>query len=202
MSDLKRDLGREAQEKLKPTPEDLIPIILEGDMKKTALDFAAYLRTSKNKLAWYARNAWQVKHKNEILCGMSVGGQGWWGGYDSKRFWFIRYNLVHMSEYEEIIQSEGLQSIIWDNVVYCNGCPTSSGEKRASPKECTGGKSRTVLGREINGLCHWRSIWNTLVWDPGEATINGIKRLLELEKKARDEVDTGKRDNENVRTKE
>ena len=72
MSDLRSDLSRKEQERINPKPEDLIPLCLEGDMKNTALDFVAYLRTTnKNKLVWFGRNGWKINYK-----GVGIGKAG------------------------------------------------------------------------------------------------------------------------------
>ena len=46
------------QKKPKPEIENVIPEYLDGDMKKTALDFVAWLRANKMNPVWASANIW------------------------------------------------------------------------------------------------------------------------------------------------
>ena len=53
-----------------------------------------------------------------------------------------------------------------------------------------------ILGKEvvIIKICNSPpGVTRITLWDPDEATVNGIKRLLELEKQARDDEHTAKK---------
>jgi len=78
-----------------------------------------------------------------------------------------------LGEYEDAIINDGLQNIVWNGIKYCSSCTG-----------CAPGRDVTLLGKECKGLCHAPVV---TVCDPDEATVNGIKRLLELEKQARNE---------------
>ena len=176
MSELNREMSRVDQQRLKPAPEDLIPYCLDGDkgMIELALDFVAHLRaTNKARLCWFARNAWRIKLKGENLCALSTGFAGWWSDNDHK--WWICCNASNVNMYESILADEGLQDFILDNITQCRLC---------NPKgKCGNQKSVTVLGKEFL-ICGDVSIG---VWDPGEKAVKRMKRVIELEKAARDE---------------
>ena len=81
--------------------------------------------------------------------------------------------------------NELLQKIILDGMIFCNGCPPNDGGKRARNRPCIGGINATILGKECKGIC--ANVRLTRVSDPDETEIKTIKRLLELEKQARNE---------------
>jgi len=88
--------------------------------------------------------------------------------------------------YEEAILNEGLHNIVWDNLGYCQYCYLCTGSSQklkaaGLPPACIG--DCTVLGREFKGLCNGKPFVG--VFSPGETTIDGIKRIMELEKMAR-----------------
>jgi len=178
MIELRSDLSRKEQERLKPKPEDLIPLCLEDDyMKNKALDFVTYLRTTnKTKLVWCTRNGWKISYKGEILCRMGVSPKGWAKPIDPPS-WSVRFVLVHINEYEKIIMKERLQEFIWDNVAHCGFCRS----------ECGGRRNVIILGKEIKDIGCGGNPWGIAIGAPDEAAISNIKKLLELEKQARDE---------------
>ena len=154
----------------KPTIEDILPdIIPDGDVIKTVLDFAAYLRANKTSLRWYGGNEWIAVNKGKRICRIALG-EIWWSGRSSK-YWHVVLKLTRMNEYDESAMNEGMKKIICDNIKYCNGC-----------HRCAPGKDITVSGSEFKGVCHDMFL---IINDPDEADIGHIKRLLELEKDAR-----------------
>ncbi|MCL2546921.1 MAG: hypothetical protein FWE06_06970 [Oscillospiraceae bacterium] len=169
--------------KAKPIIEESISKYLDGDMKITALDFVVYLRTIKLQPVWTAWNTWKVSYKGEVICTVHLLPE-------QKNPWAVALYLDCLNDtnkYEDLIMGEGLQKIIFDNVVYCIYSSNGSGTGCSSNKPCVGGESRIILGKEIEGVCHFSRTF-TLVENPSETVINGIKRLIELEKTARSEV--------------
>jgi len=166
----------------KPLIEDVIPEYLDGDMKKSALDFVAYLR--KNRMSpSFARiaNAWNNNYKGSGLYYIGLCRQD---PYGKPRQWVINPYLKHISQYEDIIIQEGLQHIIWNNVHPCTN-PLTGG---CNYHGCAPGTNKTILGKEFKSVCIAHMyLGRPLMWayDPDEATIDCIKRLLELERKAR-----------------
>jgi len=172
-------LKRPEQGKIKPQIEDIINANLDGDMKKTALDFAAYIRDNYMPLKWSGLNTWENDFCHIV---MFIETAAKWGNSYPPN-WLIILS-IDIDKYESLIAEEGLQQIIWDNVFYCVH-KNNEGKKDlgCSPiKGCAGGVTKTFLGKEFRGVCKGRT-WS--VFNPGEATLNGIKKLLELDKKAR-----------------
>ncbi|MCL2433424.1 MAG: hypothetical protein FWD16_02770 [Clostridia bacterium] len=146
-------------------------------MQKTALGFVEYLRANKINPVLTNHNAWKAVCKGKALLYIRICDADHYRRRcpDNPPSWVITLYFDNLKKYEDMVISEGLQSIIWDNVgYYCKSC-----------RGCAPGGDITVLGKEINGVC----IKVPLTWafDPDQATINGIKRLLELEQKARQE---------------
>jgi len=170
------------QKATKPQIEDIIPVYLDGDFRKTAFEFAAYLRENKflPRLSTDNTNTWKAMYKGKTIC--TVHFCGVWKK-DAK--WVIVPHLSQLQRYENLIIDEEMQNTIWDGIIICNGCPPSKGGRRSKNRPCIGGWNGIILGKDIKGIC--ANIPLTRVWDPDEATLNGIKRLLELEKQARDE---------------
>jgi len=188
MPEQKNRSPRQQQQAIKPLIEDIIPECLNGQMRKIAMDFVAYLRANKMKPMWQGLNTWGAKDKGIVLYSIMLHvGKGYYGRVGDLPSWGITLNPIHMNTYEGRIVHEGLQNFILDNVFYCvhSGRSDSSGEGCNPNKRCAGGRDRTILGKELKALCGCRSL--TWVWDPDNAAIHGIKRLLELEQKARNE---------------
>ena len=92
--------------------------------------------------------------------------------------WAVTPYLDNVGEYEEAIIAEGLQNVLWDNLYHCVKCfPDRDCARR-------GGMTRTIFGRECEGLCVGRRPF--CFYDPDEAAVDCIKRLLELEERARE----------------
>jgi len=171
------------QKAAKPNIEDVLPCYVEGEVLKNSLDFVAYLRENKTKPVWTLHNAWKGTYKGKVLYYIRLPlyrAHFWSGkhapGAEWTRSWVITPYLHNINTYEDQVMAENLQHLVWDNLHYCRPC-----DHRLCPAD------RTILGKELKGLCNGDLYGGTAVWfvNPGETTICGIKRLLELEKKAR-----------------
>ena len=155
--------------------EEVIPEYLNGDMQKLALDLVAYLRANKMNPTQTAHNSWKVNYKGSCLCYVRIcDAEHYYRKFpDNPPSWVITLYLNYINEYENVIINEKLQDIILNNVGYlCTSC-----------RHCAPGRDVTVLGKEIKGVC--AGVPLTWVFDPDETTLNGIKKLLELEQVAR-----------------
>jgi len=121
-------------------------------------------------------------YKGEVICAIRLPKIG------HKIPWAIALHLNHADKYKDLVISEGLQHVFFDNIVYCvYGSNSQPGTGCGQSNLCAGEETRTILGIEIKGVCH-RSQKFIPFFIPDETAKNGIKRLLELEQKARDEV--------------
>ena len=149
----------------------------DNNVRKTVLDFTDYMQKNKMNLR-DARIGYASKAmcKGKCICYMRLKG-----GSDCEKYnWVITPYLDHISEYEEFIINEGLQDFIWDNVFHCKRC---FAERWPEGRPCVPGRNIILLSKEIKEVCGGRQpIW---FYDPDETTIDCIKRLLELEQKAR-----------------
>ena len=155
------------QKAIKPLIEDIIPKYLLGDMRHNALDLATWLRASKLTPAWTLTNWWNVNCKGKPICKIHLGEDVW----TNSKSWFVHLRLSYMHEYEDSIANANLQSIIWDNIKYCTSCGG-----------CAPGRDVTLYGKECKGLCFAPHL---TICEPDAAEIEAIKKLIELEKKAR-----------------
>jgi len=155
------------QKTTKPKIEDVIPYYINGDMKKTALDFVKYLRVNKMSPSWNGANQWGTVSQGKNICYISLGNKSW----RKSDYWIINLHLTHIKNYEISIMNEGLEKIVWDNIRYCGHC---SG--------CAPGKNIPISGKEFKGICRDFILF---ICDPDETMVNDIKKLLEFEKKAR-----------------
>jgi len=180
----------------KPTAEEVIPEVLDGEMMDDALRFAAYMRENKMPFKQHTTNrqAQSAKYKGKYICKVGVFPANSKKTYYIRRptepqSWFVNLWLYRINDYDEIIAREGLQNIVWDNVQYCVWGENSgmTGDYRmCNPNAgCAGGINITRCGKTLKGVCHGRTY---MFWDPGEAEITAVKRLMELEKQARDAV--------------
>jgi len=170
------------QKKTKPIIEDNIPEYIDESIKKSIQDFAAYLRENKMQPVWNHGQEWWSSYKGEVICVIQLPLPV--NGYENT--WLVNLHLCHINQYEELVTNEGLQNIILDNEIYCVHGSDKLGVGCSPNSPCIGGETRTILNKEIKGICR-RSSKSTRIWTPDQVTLDGIKRLLEIEKKARDE---------------
>lgn len=191
MSEQKTASLYQQQKAIKPLAEDVIPEYLDGEMKESALLLVAWLCANKMKPRWVLTNQWIVSYKSRNICRITLHQ-----GFTPQKFkWIITAYLEHLEEYEETVISENLQNYLWDNVYYCVQKPKESLPAEESRNYaltypcniwgCAPGKNVMICGKELTNIC--RNSNRQYFWchDPDEATINAIKRLLELEQKAR-----------------
>lgn len=163
-------LNRSEQAKIKPQIEDIINIYLNGEMKKNALDFVAYVQFNYKPLKWRACNSWETKGG----CNVDIESSRW--------------NItpkIDIKKCEKQIVEERLQQIIWNSFRDCvlknHDGKTSVGCRPT--KGCAYGMDTTVFGKEFKGICiHQLSLWR--VHNPDAATLDVIKRLLEIDKES------------------
>ena len=190
----------QSKSKTKTMIEDVIPYYLTGENQKFALDFVAYLRTNKVKPTWAVQNGWTGKYKGKVLYWIRLpqvkspldehkpshahfdrikpsDAIHWTKSY------VITAYLSNIENYEEIIQVEGLQNFVMDNVHLCK-----PGRKdNCDTKGCMPGENKTLFGKEMKGLCRGDLYGTMTAWfvNPNDDEVRHIKRLLELEMQAR-----------------
>ena len=169
--------------------EDRIPLILEGDTKTAALEFAAHLRAKNINLKWTGiQNGFSETgqtHYGQGLCHIELRNDYW---EDKSKSWRVCVPMPNIEAYRDTLIQESLQHFIWDHIYICNKTAVNAcngGEK--SIYACHRGIDITVLGKEIVYACRLRNGRHISVYayDPDEPKVGHIKRLLELEQAAR-----------------
>ena len=182
------------QKASKPLIEDVMAEYLKSEMKKNALGFVAHMRANKMKPVWTLTNQWKTLYKGKNLCRITL--TTWWNPPKEDTRWVVTAYLMHLIDYEETVIREKLQKYLWDNVYYCVNKPAKSLPPEKSRNyaltlpcntwNCAPGKDITVCGKELTNIC--RNGNRQYFWfrNPDKGSIDAIKRLLELEKIARD----------------
>jgi len=172
----------------RPKIEDVINHCLDSDLKKSALDFSAFMRENKInfKIFTSCPNSQRASYKGYEICSIMViedGGLG--NNYDGSQYWSISPKLYNISKYDELAINEGLANIPWEVTRYCcfKDNPNRT-DVNMSCIRCKKGLDRTIFGIEYRCLCH--HYWPTFA-NPDETTVKTIKRLLELEQMARED---------------
>ena len=172
MSELNDLTLLQVQKRLKPKIEDVIPLILDGDSKKNAFNFVEWLRENKMSPGWGGiHNSWYANCKGKSICRIGLRNDGSWG--------FMLY-LGNIKKYEQSILEEGLQSVVWQMLIRCRG---------GCEAKCPPGSDLTIFGKEFKNLCNDKYVTLSRFWisisNPDKVAVLKIKRLLELEQKAR-----------------
>ena len=171
------------QQKTKPKIEEILSECPDGRQKQICKKFIEYMHNNKTKFAYAGlSNKWRAKYKSKSLCDIRID-------YPSELFsWSVTPFFNHFHRYEDVIIKDGAQDIFWDNIPHCHYASSSIKAAGCNPnKPCAGGKYIIILNKEFNGICGGYNCTNTWFKNPDEFTIDTIKKLLELEKTARNE---------------
>jgi len=176
MSSINNSLFKE-QKATKPKIETILPEWIDGEMKKNALDFTAWLRASKMSPAWASANSWKASYKGKAICYVKLLYSGREDDKNKKYSWVIAVYYSDRDKYNALIEREGLLAHLRDNIWYCN-CTL-----QGLPQNCGSRKDITILGKEIKGVCgHYYPMY---FCDPDTKVIQGIKKLIEFEREVR-----------------
>jgi len=166
------------EKKIKPKIDDVISDLLDGEMKKNALNFISYLRENKMSISRASGNAeakridgaWKAAYKSKGMCRIWL----------SKNHWIVCPYIDYTKDFETYIKNENLQDIIWDNLFKCRICSPKLCSSQASKSEETfRGFNKTYFGKEFDNICKF---WDAYFQNPDDKTINCIKRILDFKK--------------------
>ena len=148
------------QMKIKPQVEELIPMLLDGELKDTALEFITYLRDKKRIPRYSSFNSWKVSYKGECVCYIKLSNKM------EKNIWGIAFRFEKFnSEF-----SGGFKKAVQDNMKPCETCL----------KACTKGIKLTVFEKEITNICRG---WPIKFVNPDANTLEYVKELIEYREK-------------------
>ena len=153
--------------------ENSIMEILNGEARKNALNFAAYLRANgmlfeRGKGYWADKHYYMIKYNGEYVCFILINGgedntepEGWvvWSD-DSGADWFACAT-----------PDEHLKETAWKNIDVCANC---GGCKHP------GGRRRTIFGKAFDNVCLTAMSFN----NPNARTLEYVKKIIELRKSA------------------
>ena len=188
MENEKKSIAYKVQKGNRPKIEDVIACCLDGELRAVAMDFAVWMRENKMPFKLYTSStrSQRAAYKNTPICNIIVciDGDNFLSG--ELKYWSLALNLVHMEKYEPIIRDEGLRIEFNSKISFCGHSRHGNGKTACDPdKICVGGRDMTVFGDGYDGICKW--LW-PFTENPDEAAVKIIKRLLELERQARDEL--------------
>lgn len=107
------------QKKIKPKIEEIYSEHLEGDIKKAALDFVAYMREKKMTPGWTSANSRKCNYKGKGVCYLRTSGTAW-DHTSSSGSWSVTLygDYIYgdsVDQYHDFITKENYQDIIWNN---------------------------------------------------------------------------------------
>jgi len=147
------------QKKLRPKLEDVLSEYLSGDIRKTALNFAAWLKTIKMTPQWGSGNSWKLSYKSKAIGYIKLNDGSWYVCPAGNHHW----------GYDDFIGNEVFKELILRSVKPCTNCGP-----------CAPGKSLAVCGEELDCTCGWFTI---RFCDPGPDDLEKIKQLIDIRKK-------------------
>jgi len=134
--------------------EDEILMLLDSELKETALGFAAYLDTNQmTPRLWFGGPGyWRIPWENKYLCGIVVNK-------DRLRFWFFK------GDYSGEFDAACINTV-HDHVRPCINCTT----------DCKFGIDTTVFGKDFENTCFQFPVQFE---NPDSGTLEAIKALIE-----------------------
>jgi hypothetical protein len=181
MAEEKKVIPQKVQKGNRPKIEEVITYCFDGELQKNAIDFTMWMRENKMPFKLYTSNtrSYRVDYKGWTLCYIFLHHiddvpPG------TPSFIKISPTLQLFDTYKDIVISENLTAIKWDDDVTaytCNPCGGGCGYK---------GVDRTIFNKDFKYICKWRGL---KVHNPDKTTFEMLKRLLELDQKSRDTFD-------------
>lgn len=121
--------------------DDYIKEKLNGEARRTALDFVHYLK--ENNLTFFKDNCdcWKdkiyfwVKYNSECVCFIAIKDHD-----EPENFWTVWSDESEL--YENYPVDEVIKNKAWEYVDHCGNCGS-----------CSGGKPKTVFGKIFDKVC-------------------------------------------------
>ena len=166
------------QDKIKPTPEDIINKVLTGENRANALDIIYWLRENKMTPSWQGTNKWRCNIKGKTACYIIVNGAQNYPDLKDNA-WCISL-VVHdnlLGKANDDLFDSWLKELTLKNVKTCMNCCNG----------CAPGIKRVIYGKEFQNFCGPRiglcgGIGLAPITNPDTETLNRVKELLLLSK--------------------
>jgi len=156
------------QARTKPKVEDIIPLYLDGESRKSLVGFMEFCLSENIRCKWSATNRWKIVYKGESLGMLYIGSSPCMGAgkhYD-KNIWYTHINSFPYLG-EQVIDSEKLAEVIYRNVLPC---------QRGS-KSCSKSDTVIIYGKAFEDVCPNSG---SRFANPDAETMDYIKRSLEF----------------------
>jgi len=173
-----RQITRKEQEKIKPAIEEMVDIYLGGDAKQAVTSLVTWLRGNGIPPKWSSLNGWTAGYNRISICSIYLPYPN---GRDVTELCLYLNNI---DGYAASVDEAGLAGIVRNGVFYCVLAPGQSGVGCHPTKKCGRGVDMTVLGTTFHDTCRHRP--QTWVYDPDAQTVDGVIKLLAMERGARD----------------
>ncbi len=152
------DLMEQKQEKAAPTMRDVLSELQDGEIRQTALGFAAYLDERQlTPRIWFNKNYWRIPYGEHFLCSILVDKVKW-------RVFF--FSGDYGGEFEE-----KSAKTVREYVRPCISCI----------HDCPKGQEMTVFGEKFENACFQFPVQFV---NPDGGVLECIKGLLEYWKEA------------------
>lgn len=153
--------------------EEAVAELLDGDARKSALDFAAYLQANEILLG-ESENYWEAKFRDKCVCFIWVDGSAqlpgpWTVWSDQEPGTWISWSdedSAHGSE--DCSVDEPTKETAWKNANFCADCGG----------DCSPGKTKIILGKEFEHLCSSALAFT----NPDTAALQCIKNMVDMRK--------------------
>lgn len=155
----------------KKSIEDVIGDVLEGDAKRNALDFAAYLRINEIQLE-ESENYWDVRFKGKSACFIWIDGSdqkpGPWTIWSDQEpgTWIAWSDGENRNRCKDPVVDEHIKEIAWANVNFCANCGG----------DCSPGRRKSVLGKEFDNVCSSAIAFT----NPDMEALNCAKKMIDM----------------------
>jgi len=169
------------QRKSKPKIEQILPIYLDENTLRKAMDFVVFLKENKMNPGWRSPNSWCVSCKGKVVAYIKIGYAAYAdSGFDS---WQIVF-FDHFNHENEGLFDEHTKLIGRSKIRFCERC--------ANCKHALG-ISAKILGVPLNdNICCYMSMRFN---NPTADELECIKKLVLANK---DFIITNKKDEKNV----
>ena len=169
MSDKNESSLYRDQKKAKPKIEEVYSECLEGDTKKAALSFVAYLRENKMAPGWASANSWKCSYKGKGVCYIRTNGNSW----------SVTLYGDNSKEYNEFVINGNYQDVVWNSraLKKCRRCRVHVCAPNENEETFTGFRM-TFFGKEFENVC--RGNGDTAYFDPDERIISYIKGAIDV----------------------
>lgn len=167
----------------RPKVEEWVKYCLDGEKREQILDFVEWAREMgfKHKIHSTNNSGHNVFYNNEYMCRMMIHAKE----SPTLLYWEITPCLIHLDLYTETINNEDLGNIPW-KPNYC--IHKKQPNKTLINNTCNAcsikGVDRLAFGEDFVQCC----VSFPAVENPDNAELERIKRLLILEKEARDNI--------------